>query len=196
VPHTSQQNRKSRSRTFESIFEASYPRVFSYVTRRSRNRDLAEEIVAETFLIAWRRLDDLPDEPLPWLLGTARRVLANHTRYTERRSREGSPIPLEFVDPGDPTASTAEMVADRQAFATAFAAIRAEDREVLALIGWDGLSAREAAEVVGCTTTAFTLRLHRARRRLLKEMAVFEHSLGDTREQLQSCPDPGPAEVP
>ena len=122
--------RELRRRRFEGLFDSSYSRVFSFVLRRTQDRDLAEEIVAETFLIAWRRLEDLPDEPLPWLFGTARRVLANHTRYAKRRARHGAAVPLEYVEVGDPSASPADQVADRQAFITAFAAIRAEDREV------------------------------------------------------------------
>lgn len=157
---------------------------------------MAEEIVAETFLIAWRRLEDLPAEPLPWLFGAARRVLANHRRYTERRNRNGAAVPLEYVELGDPATALPEQLAERQAFVTAFAAIRAEDREVLALIAWDGLSSREAAEVLGCSTAAFSLRLHRARRRLLKEMASFGHSLGQEDEQSTPCPTPGTAEAP
>jgi RNA polymerase sigma-70 factor (ECF subfamily) len=185
-----------RRRRFEELFASNYPRVFSFALRRTRDRDLAEEIVAETFLIAWRRLEDLPSEPLPWLLGTVRRVLANHTRYVKRRSRHGAAVPLEFVEVGDPSASPADQVSDRQAFAAAFAAIRAKDREVLELVGWDGLSSREGAEVLGCTTTAFSLRLHRARRRLLKEMAAHGHSLGEEGEEPRLGQTPGAAEAP
>jgi RNA polymerase sigma-70 factor (ECF subfamily) len=192
IPLTGEQ----RKHHFEALFGSNYSRVFSFVLRRTQDRDLAEEIVAETFLIAWRRLDDLPNEPLTWLFGTARRVLANHARYTERRSRHGSAVPLEYVELGDPSASPPELIADRQAFVTAFAAIRDEDREVLALIAWDGLSSREAAETLGCTTAAFSLRLHRARRRLLKEMAAYGHSLGEEGEQSHPCPEPGAAEAP
>jgi RNA polymerase sigma-70 factor, ECF subfamily len=188
--------REERRQRFEALFGSNYSRVLSFALRRTQDRELAEEIASETFLIAWRRLDDLPSEPLPWLFGAARRVLANHARYTERRSRHGSTVPLEYVELGDPAASPPELIADRQAFVTAFAAIRAEDREVLALIGWDGLSSREAAEVLGCSTAAFSLRLHRARRRLLKEMASYGHSLGEEGEQSHPCPTPGAAEAP
>ncbi|HKF82409.1 MAG TPA: RNA polymerase sigma factor [Solirubrobacterales bacterium] len=191
-----QLTKEHRKRRFEALFGSNYSRVFSFVLRRTQDRDLAEEIVAETFLIAWRRFEDLPSEALPWLFGTARRVLANHVRYTERRSRHGSAVPLEYVELGDPSASTSDLIADRQAFVTAFAAIRAEDREVLALIAWDGLSSREAAETLGCSTAAFSLRLHRARRRLLKEMTTFGHSLGEEGEKSHPCTKPGAAEAP
>lgn len=183
-----------RKHRFEVVFRASYSRVFSYVFRRSQDRELSEDIVAETFLIAWRRLEDVPREPVPWLLGTARRVLANHRRYVERRSRNGSAIPLDYVDLGDLSASPFELIAERQAFTAAFAAVRAEDREVLALIAWEGLSAGEAAEVLGCTKAAFSIRLHRARRRLLKEMALHGHSLGEETKQLQACSRSGAPE--
>lgn len=185
-----------RKHRFEAIFRASYSRVFSYVFRRSQDRELSEDIVAETFLIAWRRLEDLPGEPVPWLLGTARRVHANHRRFVERRSRNGSAIPLDHVDLGDLSASPFELIAEKQAFSAAFAAIRSEDREVLALTAWEGLSTGEAAEVLGCSKAAFSIRLHRARRRLLKEMALQGHSLGEEAKQLQACSRPGAPEKP
>jgi RNA polymerase sigma-70 factor, ECF subfamily len=181
---------------FEGVFTSNYSRVFSFVLRRTHDRDLAEEIVAETFLIAWRRSENLPDEPLPWLFGTARRVLANHTRYTKRRSRHGDKVPLEYVELHDPSSSLADQVADREAFLTAFAAIRDKDRQVLQLVAWDGLSSGEAAEVLGLTKPVFTLRLHRARRRLLKEMAAHGHSLGVDGEEPRPCQAPGAAEAP
>jgi RNA polymerase sigma-70 factor (ECF subfamily) len=65
---------------FEAIFRSCYPRVLAYVLRRTEGPDVAEEIVSETFLIAWRRLEALPVEPLPWLLGTARKVLGHRRR--------------------------------------------------------------------------------------------------------------------
>jgi RNA polymerase sigma-70 factor, ECF subfamily len=195
-PRTPQLTPEQRRRQFEIVFGNNYSRLLSFTVRRAQSRDLAEEIVAETFLIAWRRLEDLPEEPLPWLFGAARRLLANHTRYTKRRSRFGTPLSLEGVEIGDPTSSPPEQVADRQAFITAFASIRVEDREILTLVGWEGLSSREGAEVLGCTTASFSLRLHRARRRLLKEMATFGHSLGEGGEQPRPSQTPGTAEAP
>lgn len=168
-----------RARQFEGIFRACYSRVLGYAIRRTDDRTAAEDAVSETFLIAWRRLDVVPGEPLPWLLGVARKVLANQRRAAGRRAPDGPLVPLEAVADRDPGAVVADLVADRQAFATAFAALSAADREVLALVSWDGLSAPEAAAVLECKPATFHLRLHRARRRLLKELAASGHSFGE-----------------
>ena len=169
-----------RAELFEGIFSACYPRVLGYAIRRTDDRTAAEDAVSETFLIAWRRLDAMPAEALPWLLGVARKVLANQRRAAGRRAPDGPLVPLEAVADLDPRAAVADLVADRQAFATAFAALSAADREVLALVSWDGLSAQEAATVLDCKPTTYYLRLHRARRRLLKELAAAGHSFGES----------------
>lgn len=165
----------NRARKYEAIFNAFHLRVLGYAIRRTDDRAAAEDIVSETFLIAWRRLDDVPGDALPWLLATARRVLANQRRAAGRRP---SIVPLEMVADPDPRSSVAERVADRQAFAEAFDSLSPGDREVLALVSWDGLAPREAAQVVGCSAATFSLRLHRARRRLLKRLAARGHSFG------------------
>jgi RNA polymerase sigma-70 factor (ECF subfamily) len=168
-----------RARQFEGIFSACYPRVLGYAIRRTDDRAAAEDAVSETFLIAWRRLDAIPEEALPWLLGVARKVLANQRRAAGRRAPDGPLVPLEAVADPDPRAAVADLVADRQAFAAAFRKLGTADREVLALVSWDGLSAGEAAKVLDCKPATFYLRLHRARRRLLKELAAAGHSFGE-----------------
>jgi RNA polymerase sigma-70 factor (ECF subfamily) len=161
-------------RHFEAAFEAYYGRVLAYSLRRSDERATAEEATAETFAIAWRRVDDLPRYPLPWLLQTARRVLANQRRSGKRRAAHGTVVSIDsLADVDDRAPGLADRVADQDALARSFAALRPADREVLALVLWDGLTPKEAAEVVGCGTPAFSLRLHRARRRLMKELEAY-----------------------
>ena len=113
-------------------------------------------MVAETFAIAWRRLDDIPDHAIPWLLGTARRVLANR----RRKHHELPAAPAAIVP------DHAEAVAGLATLVGAFNRLAEADRETLGLIAWDGLEPREAARVVGCSAATFAVRLHRARRRL------------------------------
>ena len=162
---------------FEAIFARCYPPVLAYARRREADRAAAEEVAAETLLIAWRRLDDLPEDPLPWLIGAARKVLANQRRGARRRTPDGPSIPIELVEDADTAVPLADRVADRVAFAASFEALRPGDREVLALVAWDGLSSREAGEVLGCSAAVFSVRLHRARRRLMKELRSRGHSL-------------------
>lgn len=186
---------ESRASRFEAIFSVSYSRVLAYALRRTEDRGSAEEVASETFLIAWRRIDSVPQESLPWLLGTARKVLANRRRSAKRRSAVGQPIPLEVVEAPDPGTPIPDLVADRKAFAAAFAALSTRDREVLTLTAWDGLEPREAAQVMGCTAATYSLRLHRARRRLLKELKSNGHFLGEGSNRTVRRPRPGAAEA-
>jgi RNA polymerase sigma-70 factor, ECF subfamily len=154
--------------------------VLGYAIRRTPDRAAAEEAVSETFLVAWRRFDSMPaDAALPWLLGVARKVIANQRRGAQRRAPDGPLVPLEAVADPDRGASIPDLIADREAFAEAFAALADGDREVLALINWDGLSPREAATVLELNPATFYLRLHRARKRLLKELEARGHSFGE-----------------
>lgn len=164
---------------FEAIFRSCYPRVLAYVLRRTEGREVAEEIVSETFLIAWRRLEALPLEPLPWLLGTARKVVGHRRRSERRRAAHLTVSSLEGVEVADPETPVAERLARRESLAVAFAALPDRDREILALVAWEGLAPREGAQVLGCSAATFSLRLHRARRRLSKELAANGHSSGE-----------------
>lgn len=145
---------------FQRHFEQHRGSVMAFALRRVPAND-AEDVVAETFLVAWRRLESLPAEPLPWLLGIARKVIATRRRGNRRvsnlhnRLHEHAPRFQPIDDP-----------ADRAGLAAAFNSLSEKDREVLMLVGWDGLTATQAAEVLGCSPQSLSLRLHRARKRL------------------------------
>jgi RNA polymerase sigma-70 factor (ECF subfamily) len=120
--------------------------VYAYAVSRA-GRDVADDIVSDTFLVAWRRLEVVPADSLPWLLGVARNVVQERHRDAARQFRLRSQVSAEVV--GD----VAEAVADRAATLAALDALRPADREILTLAGWHGLPAREAAQVLGCATT-------------------------------------------
>ncbi|MER6815276.1 sigma-70 family RNA polymerase sigma factor [Spirillospora sp. NPDC000708] len=151
-------------RRFTAMYDACRQRVWAYAAARA-GRQIADEVVSETFAVAWRRLADVPDPPLPWLLGVARNVLRDGYRAEARR--EACTAELARWAPR-PSGDIAEDVAERLAVLRAMAAIPEGDREVLILVAWQGLSPREAARVVGCSPAALRVRLHRARRRLLR----------------------------
>lgn len=174
-----------REARFEAMFRETHARVLAYALRRAADRGAAEEVVSETYLVAWRRPDAVPSEPLPWLLGVARKVLANQRRTANRGQPDGPHLPLDLIEAPQPGPSPYDALAERDAFAAAFARLGERDRETLSLVAWDGLEAREAAVVVGCSAAVFSLRLHRARRRLRKELAATGHSLG---QQTQRTP--------
>lgn len=144
------------------------PRVLAYALRRADPEE-AKDAVAETFTIAWRRLDRVPEGAgsLPWLLATARKVLANRRRaeVSRRRLTELAPRVSGHVP------DLATSITDAAALRQAFDALGDRDREVLALVAWDGLTPTEAAVVLGCSAATCSVRLHRARRRLAALLA-------------------------
>jgi RNA polymerase sigma-70 factor, ECF subfamily len=154
---------------FERLYRENFRAVLRFaVTRIDPER--AKDVAAETFLVAWRRLDDVPAEPRPWLLGVARRVIAGQYRTETRREALTVRMKATQGRGGEP-ADLAGTLADRDEVLTAFAALGERDREVLQLVAWDGLDAVDAADVLGVTRLAFAVRLHRARRRLERALA-------------------------
>jgi RNA polymerase sigma-70 factor (ECF subfamily) len=147
---------------FERLYRENFRAVLRFAATRI-DPERAKDVTAETFLVAWRRLDDVPAEPRAWLLGVARKVIAGQFRSQTRRDaladRLGGAAHESTPDP-------AAALANRDEALAAFSTLGKRDRETLRLVAWDGLSAAEAAEVLGVTRLAFTVRLHRARRRL------------------------------
>jgi RNA polymerase sigma-70 factor, ECF subfamily len=164
----------ARSDRLRIIYEANYVAILGYALRRVP-RDDAADVVAETFSVAWRRLDEVPegDEARLWLYGTARRVLANQARARRRRERLTDRLRDEARDQVSPDPS--EMHASG-AIAAAFERLSGEDRELLGLVAWEGLEASEVARVLGCSRNAVRIRLHRARLRLARELDRGEAS--------------------
>ncbi|MGW6930101.1 RNA polymerase sigma factor [Lentzea sp. NPDC054927] len=136
---------------FSDVYRECYPRVLAYAASHAGAR-LAEDITSETFTIAWRKLDQMPSNALPWLLGIARNLVRASRRQVWHDEIDDVPITDDFV-----------RVVELRA---ALASLSEFDQEVLTLIAWHGLPAAEAAQVLGCTTAAYFVRLHRARRRL------------------------------
>lgn len=125
----------------------------------------AEDVVAETFVVAWRRLTDLPTgAQRPWLLGIARRVLANQHRALGRRARHAAAMPPDLRAAPTPAGLDAEL---RQALD----ALRPADRELLELVAWEGMGPAELGVVLGISPNAAAIRLHRARRRFADALA-------------------------
>jgi RNA polymerase sigma-70 factor, ECF subfamily len=158
----------TRQERFEGLFREHYAAVRGYALRRAP-ADLAQDVVAETFLVAWRRFDDVPGDALPWLYGVARRVLANQRRSADRAAALERRLAAAETGArsGDPGATAGEAEAGRAALGR----LRERDREALMLVAWHGLSGERAARAAGCSRAAFAVRLHRARARLAAELA-------------------------
>ncbi|MGD9696530.1 MAG: RNA polymerase sigma factor [Thermoleophilia bacterium] len=158
---------------FDAIWGACYGDVHRYALRRAP--DAARDVTAEVFLVAWRRIGDVPDDALPWLLGVARRTIANARRADGRRRALGERLRGGVAPPaGDPS----ETLSGGR-LAAAFARLPPRDREVLALLAWEGLDPGRAARALGCTRAALAVRLHRARRRLERELGGSEPARTD-----------------
>lgn len=154
---------------FARIYDDNWGDVRRYCQRRSATEADADDLVAETFMIAWRRVDELAHiKPCrPWLFGVARNLLREHYRradwvetITQRLSAEllGSPGPLI---PGEDQSRV-----DLQIAIEALHQLPEPDRELIELVVWEKLSHAEIADVLGCSSNAVTIRLHRARARL------------------------------
>ena len=149
------------------MFRETYAAVRGYALRRAPVEQ-AQEAVADAFLVAWRRLDDVPADALPWLLGVTRRTLANQRRSAARvealvaRAASSRTIP-SGEDP-------AEAIGDAEVLRLGLGRLSDRDRETLMLVAWDGLVGARAAQAAGCSRAAFAVRLHRARARLAAEL--------------------------
>lgn len=155
---------------FDAIFREHQRHVLAYAIRRAQTLADAEDVAAETFIVAWRKIDSIPaDEPLPWLYAVARRVLANHRRGLGRRDRLAALLRVEDV----PTPIRAGDDLDGPAFG-ALATLSPADQELLRLVAWEELGNRQIAAVLGITPNAVAIRLHRARERFASALAQNE----------------------
>lgn len=148
---------------FERLYQAHLASVHRYVLRRAP--EAADDVAAETFAVAWRRLNQVPEEALPWLLGVARRLLANE----HRRGRRLAAL-RNRLEAARPLPATVDASISDGRIARTLTSMTAAEREAITLVAWDGLSQEQAAVVVGATRAAFSMRLARARRRLEAEL--------------------------
>jgi RNA polymerase sigma factor (sigma-70 family) len=157
--------------SFRRLFDDAYRPLLAYALRRTPRPEDAEEIVAETLLVAWRRRGEVPDgaRAIPWLYGVARRLVANQRRGQLRRHRlqrvletprRSAPGPGEHAEMADATRAVIE----------ALGRLREDDQEILRLAAWEGLSGEQIAVSLGCSENAAALRLSRARQRLRREL--------------------------
>lgn len=152
---------------FRGLFDCHLADLWRFARRRVDSAEVADDIAAETFAVAWRRRGQPPDgsDTRLWLFGVARNVIANHRRGEARRRRLYlrlvSNRPGEAVAPPEPPAGLRE----------AFAALSDAEREVMIMRHWDGLAVHEIATLLECTPNAVSLRLHKAKRRLAELLA-------------------------
>ncbi|MDC5697987.1 sigma-70 family RNA polymerase sigma factor [Intrasporangium calvum] len=154
----------SDQQRFALIYQSNYAPIHAYVARRLRDRGLTDDVTAEVFTVAWRRLDDIPSPIGGWLFGVARNVVMATNRATV-------PDPLDLVEEAlaareaDPSARAVDR-SELERVAEALATLSDSDRELLLLMAWEGLPLAQLAEALECSVAAAGVRLHRARQRL------------------------------
>lgn len=166
----------------EALYEAHAGAVLAYARRRA-DPDSADDALAEVFVIAWRRLEEIPDDARVWLLGVARRVLANQRRSQGRREA------LHIRIAGEQQTVATKPAADTPDghVLRALASLGEKDREALLLLGWEELSHREAAGVLGIRPRTFSVRAHRARRHFALALKAAQSTVGaEPTEPLES----------
>ena len=156
-------------------------KVHAYAIRHC-GRDGADDVVSETFIVAWRRIDVVPDDALPWLLVVARNTIAHRRRSIGRRAALEEAL-VDWEPP--PQRSAEEIATSRLETIQALQGLSAKEREAVLLIAWDGLTITAAADVAGCRERAFRARLTRARARLRNELEP-----APIRPQLQPIQEP------
>ncbi|QNN54409.1 RNA polymerase sigma factor [Nocardioides mesophilus] len=166
----------SREARFRAVYEATYDDLLRFAQRRV-DLSHAEDVAADVFLVAWRRLDDMPDEVAdarPWLFGVARATILNHRRGSRRRDalavRLADAALTGDLHPGD------DLAASRLDLAAAWAQLSDADQEAISLVVWEGLSSAQAGVVLGCSATAYRIRLSRARRSLRQHLEAATRS--------------------
>ena len=158
-----------RKEHFRELYEAAYGRILGYALRRAATPEDAADLVAETFLVAWRRYHEVPprDEALLWLYGIAHKLLANQRRGRRRREALTGRLTAELAAS---LPSWDRGPADLAPLVRAWRRLRDADRELLGLLVWEDLSTEQLGRVLGCSRTALKVRLHRARRRFAAEL--------------------------
>jgi RNA polymerase sigma-70 factor, ECF subfamily len=158
---------------FRRLFDEAYPALRRYALHRGLTGADADDLVAATLEVAWRRLGDVPDaEPLPWLYGVARNLLRNQRRRDRRRDE----VVARLAHLRQIPASTDPLELDTGLLRQALAQLSERDQELLKLVAWDGLSPSQVAVVLGCSPAAARTRLNRARGRLAARLGADPRS--------------------
>jgi RNA polymerase sigma-70 factor (ECF subfamily) len=162
------EDHERRELRFRRLYEANFRPVQAYAVNRLARSDDVADVVAEVFMIAWRRLADVPPPPSDrfWLYGTARRVISRRQRSASRWQNLLSRLATE-QRPKVQASQWADNPAQERLL-TAIRELKPAYREALLLVHWEQLTYAEAAEALGCSVNAVGIRVHRAKERLRK----------------------------
>lgn len=162
---------EGRRTRFEAVVREIVDPLRRFLARRT-DAATADDVLAETLLVLWRRYDELPDEPLPYAYGVARLCLANAERGARRQRRVAGKIATL-----DPPREAPEPVGDDR-LAEAMAQLPGSDAELLRLWAWEQLTPGEIATVLEITANAASIRLHRAKEKLRESLRKIDAAGG------------------
>lgn len=167
------ESRHAAAQRFRSLYLENYTSLIGYARRRTPTSDDAADVVAETFLVAWRNLHKVPpgEGATPWLFGIARGVLAIQARGARRRSQLAQRVGYELQSQGEPPTPSG---IDLTAVVEAFSRLSAKDQEILRLSAWERLGPKQLAIALDCSHGAAKVRLFRARTRLRRLLESSE----------------------
>jgi RNA polymerase sigma-70 factor (ECF subfamily) len=174
---------------FEALYAAHAGAVLAFARRRA-TADVADDVLSDVFLVVWRRLEDVPADSRPWLLGIAGRSLANQSRSENRRAalrKRLAGLAPEISQGGSEISQGGSEDLHGERVLSALQTLREKDREALLLTAWEGLTNREAARTLGIPARTFNVRLHRARRRLGR---ALEHDFNPSETAEATNPTP------
>jgi RNA polymerase sigma-70 factor (ECF subfamily) len=175
MPFTALDDRSTR---FDALFAATYRRVAAYVVRRGTAPADVDDIVADVYVVAWRRFDEVSwNDPLPWLIAVARNLLRNQQRMRRRNDALLQRLRTEPLPDQTASNATIDQVDDVRAIRHALADLPDTDRDVLQLAAVEELSPAQIAVVLDCNAVTARVRLHRARARL--RVALKRSSTGE-----------------
>lgn len=160
----------AREAGFRRAFEDHYRPVLAFVSRRLSAREQVQDVVADVFLVAWRRWDEVPkgDELRLWLYGTARLVISNYRRSSQRSLRLESRV-LSMPDASAHDDFKVDDQADLKDAITALNRLSDMDRDLILMSVWDDLSNSEIAQLLEVSRPAVAVKLHRAKQRLREQ---------------------------
>jgi RNA polymerase sigma-70 factor, ECF subfamily len=175
---------------FRALFEQAYPPLCRYARHRGLTGPDADDLVAQTLEIAWRRIDDVPaDDPMPWLYAVAHNLWRTHRRQLRRQNDLVARLRLHA------TPRPAQAALEPGTLRAALASLRESDQEILRLIAWDGLTPAQASVVLGCGQVAARSRLHRARARLAARLGLDPDVQRSGRKRQKPADSLDPMEV-
>lgn len=152
---------------FENLYRENVRRLLAYVLTRTTT-ERAHDVIASAFLVAWRRFDEVPPDALPWLIGVARRVLADQRRSDVRQRAVGQRLAHEATTSQTMFDGAEDSIVLRRSIRDALAQMREQDREIVILIAWHDFNIDQLAVALSCSKAVASLRLHRARKRFAK----------------------------